>query len=223
MSTFVRRLLAGLALAGLGLLAGRSLGAKRYALFDLTALRNGHLALAVGPLSDSELTAMARLLSPDGRLVELVTANRPAERFQTNADGPSRRERFTPSFEGKGLRVRLNRSNPSLALPDTGREHDSPGSKSASRLVCETAKLPFREGMFDAIALFDCTHLERLISLLKPAGVISLIQTAGPGFRPTAWRKRQLEQAGLEVIDTPGRPFAYVINARRPIYATGAR
>lgn len=86
-----------------------------------------------------------------------------------------------------------------------------------SRLGCEPDRSPFRPETFDAVVLADPRWVETLIPLLKPAGVLSLIQAAGPGFRPAANRRRQLSEAGLEVIDSPGMGLSYVVNARRPI------
>ena len=176
------RIVAGAALVGVGVLLGRGLGWRRRDLLYLTGLRNGQTALAVGPSSVANLAAMARMLSPDGHLVEIILDDMQpvADR---NADG-----------------VRLT-----------------------SRLVCEPSRAPFRQETFDAIVLVDPRWVEALIPLLRPAGVLSLVQIAGRGFRPAANRRNQLSEAGLEIIDSPGSSFSYVINARRPIETEVAR
>jgi len=97
------------------------------------------------------------------------------------------------------------------------------GVRLTSGLVCEPSSLPFRPATFDAIVLVDWEWVEVLISLLKPSGVLSLAQNAGRGFSPVATRRRQLSDAGLEVIDSPGVSLSYVVNARRPINSEAAR
>ena len=92
----------------------------------------------------------------------------------------------------------------------------------ASKLVCEPARSPFRPETFDAIVLSDPRWVEALVPLLRPAGVLSLVQVVGRGFRPAATRRHQLSKAGLEVIDSPGMGFSYVVNARRPIQSKAA-
>lgn len=106
-----------------------------------------------------------------------------------------------------------------IALEATGPVVDRSlgGGRPVTRLVCEPARLPFGPERFDAIILGDPRWVRVLVPLLKPAGVLSLIQVAGRGFRPAASRRRQLSEAGLEVIDSPGMGLSYVVNARRPI------
>ena len=89
--------------------------------------------------------------------------------------------------------------------------------RGATRSICEPSKLPFRPETFDAIILGDSGRIDELAPLLKPAGVLSLIQAGGRGLGQAAHRRSQLSEAGLEVIDSPGMGFSYVINARRPI------
>ena len=93
----------------------------------------------------------------------------------------------------------------------------------ASSLVCEPSRAPFRPETFDAIILGDPRWVDVLVPLLRPAGVLSLVQAAGRGFRQAANRRHQLSEAGLEVIDSPGTGFSYVVNARRPIKTDAAR
>ncbi len=94
--------------------------------------------------------------------------------------------------------------------------------RGATRSICEPSKLPFGPETFDAIILGDPAWIDVLVPLLRPAGVLSLIQAGGRGFGQAAHRRRQLSDAGLEVIDSPGMGLSYVVNARRPIQSEPA-
>ena len=96
-------------------------------------------------------------------------------------------------------------------------ERSESAGRGASRLVCKPSEAPFRPETFDAIIVGDPGRIDVLVPLLKPAGVLSLVQAGGRGFGRAAHRRSQLSDAGLEVIDSPGMGFSYVVNARRPI------
>ena len=176
------RIVAVTVFVGLGVLFGRLLGRRRRDLFNVTGLRNGHIALAVGPSNSADLAALERMLSPDGHLVQIAL---------------------------EGMRPAVDRA--------TGRV------RHGSELVCEPSRAPFLPETFDAVILGDPRWVGVLVPLLKPAGVLSLVQAAGRGFGLAANRRRQLSEAGLEIIDSPAVGFSYVVNARRPIQTEAAR
>lgn len=176
------RIVAGTVFVGLAVLLGQLLGRRRRDLAYLTGLRNGHIALAVGPSNSADLEAMERMLSPDGHLVQIAL---------------------------EGMRPAADRATGRVGL--------------GSEVVCEPSRAPFRPETFDAVILVDPGWVGVLVPLLKPSGVLSLVQAAGRGFGLAANRRRQLSEAGLEVIDSPAVGFSYVVNARRPIETEAAR
>lgn len=151
------------------------------------AIEPGSAVVEIGPGPGRLLIPVAQRVGPRGRVIGVDVQEGMLRRTQAKVE-------------------RLGLANVQLIHGDATKKHVEDGSADLVYLCTVLGEIPRRE-----------EALRRAWEMLKPGGVLAITEIAlDPHFQSQSVVKRLAEGAGLEFVDSAGRPWSYTARYRKP-------